>query len=400
MNIPVESCGSVLSLTSGDHSRSAVLRRHLTWAAVALAALAFTAIHASGQNAANADAAYNGWLQAYLIRSGRQAYFCNSLTDRKRAFMWGQAYLITGVEDAYDRNNAADRKQLVVDLLNTFIANEITHDSNKNLAWDKWNDDLEWAIIALIRGYQITGNPVYRDAAVKNWNVVYARGWDSTYDGGIWENMDNVPKGGKGCLSNYPQIMSGCMIYESTHNADLLTKCKAIYDWARPHLFDPASGRLYEDWGPNGRNDKSDDNVYNSGLFINAANSLYRITRTGGYLNDARLAAAHQIKRYPVMTQDHPANGDFGADQFVRALSLLARQNDLWITYQPYLQTQCMNAWNHRRTDYNFSANNWSVPTTSTGDLSAMEVEGSIVVQAVTQLDPAGVPFSVFGPGH
>ena len=304
------------------------------------------------------------------------------------------------MEDAYERNNAPDRKQLVADLLNTFIANEITPDREKNLAWDKWNDDLEWAIIALIRGYQITGNPAYRDAAVKNWNVVYARGWDNTYGGGIWENMDNVPKGGKGCLSNYPQIMSGCLLYESTKNADFLTKCKAIYDWARPHLFEASSGRLYEDWGPEGRNPSSDDNLYTSGLFINAANALYRVTKTPGYLNDARQAANHQISRYPVLTQDHPANGGFGADQFVRALSLLGRQNNLWATYQPYLQTQCTNAWNHRRTDYNFSANDWSSPTPATANLSAMEVEGSVVVQAVTQLTPSAAPYSVFGSGH
>ena len=372
--------------------------RCLTGGAAALAA--FTATSVSGQNAANADAAYNGWLQAYLIRSGRQAYFCNSLTDRERAFMWGQAYMITGVEDAYERNNAPDRKQLVADLLNTFMAKDITPDPNKTLAWDKWNDDIEWALIALIRGYQITGNTAYRDAAVKNWNVVYARGWDNTYGGGIWENMDNVPKGGKGCLSNYPQIMAGCLIYQATSNADTLAKCKAIYDWSRPHLFDASSGRLYEDWGPDGRNDKSDDNVYNSGLFINAANALYKITRMPGYLNDARLAASHQINRYPVLTQNHPANGGFGADQFVRALSLLGRQNNLWSTYQPYLQTQCTNAWNHRRGDYNFSANDWSAPTAATGDLRAMEVEGSVVLQAVTQFAPTASTYSVFGSGH
>ena len=389
-----------MSEQPGDESTLAVFLRRLTCAAVVLAGLAFTAASAPGQTAENADAVYNGWLKAYLIRSGRQTYFCNTLTDRTRAFMWGQAYMIAGVEDAYERNNAPDRKQLVTELLNTFIENEIAHDKNKDLAWDTWNDDLQWAIIALIRGYQITGNTLYRDAAVKNWNVVYNRGWDATFGGGIWEKMDNVPNGGKGCLSNYPQIMSGCMIYQATKNADILAKCKAVYDWGRPHLFDPASGRLYEDWGPAGRNDKSDDNLYTSGLFINAANALYQITRTPGYLNDARLAASHQIKRYPVLTQDHPANGGFGADQFVRALSLLGRQNNLWGTYQPYLQIQCTHAWNNRRKDYNFTANDWSVPTTSTGDLRAMEVEGSVVLQAVTQLTPSAVTFSVFDSSH
>lgn len=44
----------------------------------------------------NADVAYDGFLKAYLITSGAGApYFCQSLTNRKRAFFWQQCYLIT-----------------------------------------------------------------------------------------------------------------------------------------------------------------------------------------------------------------------------------------------------------------------------------------------------------------
>src|SRR4051812_48798531 len=64
------------------------------------------------------DRVYDGWVNAYLIRSGGQTYFCNSLTDRERAFMWEQAYMITGVEDFYDKTKRADAKQLITDLLN------------------------------------------------------------------------------------------------------------------------------------------------------------------------------------------------------------------------------------------------------------------------------------------
>ncbi|MEO7716408.1 MAG: RICIN domain-containing protein [Capsulimonas sp.] len=366
----------------------------------ALLGLSITLAGAPGahaQNSANADTVYNGWLNAYLIRSGGQTYFCNSLTDRSRAFMWGQAYMITGVEDAYDKNKAADRKQLVTDLLNTFIANEITPDTNKNLAWDSWNDDLAWAIIALIRGYQITGNTAYRDAAVTNWNVVYNRGWDNTFGGGIWENMDNVPAGGKGGLSNWPMVIAGGLIYDSTGDATILSKSQSIYAWARSHAYDPNNGRVYEGWNSTGI--YGDDNAYNSGLLVNSANALYKITRTTQYYNDAVTAAAHVINKYPILNEDHPANGDFGGDQFYRGLSLFARQNNLWNTYWQWLENNAASAWNNRRTDSNVSWNNFTSPTT-TGNLRAMEAEGSVVVQAVSQINPISGVHTIFNQAN
>jgi hypothetical protein len=339
-----------------------------------------------GVDASIDDQVYDGWVNAYLIRSGGQTYFCNSLTDRERAFMWGQAYMITGVEDFYDKTKRADAKQLITDLLNTFTINELNTTPPKNLAWDSWNDDIEWAVIALIRGYMITGNTAYRDAAINNWNVVYNRGWDSTYGGGIWEDMAQVPSGGKCALSNYPQVIAGALIYNATGNTDILTKSKAIYAWSR-RLLNTTNGRLYEKWGPEGLSVTSDDNVYNSGLFVNAANALYQITKTQSYLDDAKFAAAHVISTWPILNQDKPLNGDFGADQFVRGLSLLASQNNLWGTYREYLTKQCIAAWSWRRYDSNISWNVWD-QATPTGNVRAMEAEGSVVLQAVTPSEP------------
>jgi hypothetical protein len=390
--------------TMNTHSTRKKMTSHWTkrigFAALLGLSMTFTGAHgARAQNSVNADTVYNGWLNAYLIRSGGQTYFCNSLTDRSRAFMWGQAYMITGVEDAYDKNKAADRKQLVTDLLNTFIANEITPDTNKNLAWDTWNDDLAWAIIALIRGYQITGNTAYRDAAITNWNVVYNRGWDNTFGGGIWENMaDHLQSSGnKGGLSNWTMVIAGSLIYQSTGDATILSKSQAIYSWARANVFDTTSGRVYEAVGYNGVG--GDDNAYNSGLLLNAANALYKITNNSQYFNDATLAATHVINKYPILNEDHPANGDFGGDQFYRGLSLFARQNNLWNTYWQWLENNCSSAWNNRRTDSNVSWNNFTSPTT-TGNLRAMEAEGSVVVQAVTQISPITGEHTIFNQAN
>jgi len=327
-----------------------------------------------------ADAVYAGWLKAYLVRDGGQTYFANSLTDRSMAFMWGQAYLITGVEDAYDRSQSAADKQLVRDLLVTFEKK-----NSADLSWDSWNDDTAWAIIALIRGYQITGDATYRDAATKAWDMAYKRGWDTTYGGGIWEDMDHVPSYGKCGLSNWPFVISGALINSATNDASYLTKSQQIYAWARSNLFDTTTGLVHEQIGPKGV--IGDDNAYNSGLIVNAAASLYQLTHDSQYFDDAKLAAKHVIGKYPIMTEDHPANGDFGGDQFFRGLSRFARENGLWSTYAPWLENNADAAWSHRRTDYDVSLNNFTKPTPST-NFSEMEAEGSVVVQMVTQLDP------------
>jgi MYXO-CTERM domain-containing protein len=364
----------------------------MLFASAPLLTTCFGATIANAQTSANADAVYNGWLQAYLVKSGTMTYFANSLSDRSEAFMWGQAYMITGVEDAYDENQAADRKQLVSDLLARFEVK-----NHADLSWDSWNDDAAWATIALVRGYIITGNATYLSAATQAWDMAYKRGWDSTYGGGIWENMDNVPAGGKCGLSNWPFVISGALIYQSNHDASYLTRSEAIYAWSRANVFDTTTGRVHEQVGPGGVT--GDDNAYNSGLIVNAASSLYAITQTQQYYDDAVLAAQHVIGKYPIMTEDHPANGDFGGDQFFRGLGNFARQNKLWSTYSEWLDANANAAWNNRRTDYDISLNNFTKLTPASGNLDAMEAEGSVVVQLVIQTDTttSGTPSSDAG---
>jgi predicted alpha-1,6-mannanase (GH76 family) len=342
-----------------------------------------------------ADAVYNGWKDAYLITSGdgnKTPYFCQTLANRERAFFWQQAYLIWAVEDAYDRSPSEERKQLVSDLLNKLIIQDL-----KIWTWDSWNDDLQWAMIACMRGYQITGNTLFRDVAVDNWYRVWNRGWDSTFGGGIWEDNAQIPNGGKCGLSNWPQIIPGCMMVEAladsdpVRSTDILNKCKQIYAWGRTHLWDPNTGRVYEGHYPDpSRNFSGDDNSYNYGLLTNSAASLYKITKDRMYYDDAIRVADRNIAKINaqsggIMTEDKFWNGGFGGEQLARGLAKLANENYLWDKYYPFLKANADAAWSHRRTDHNFTQNNFSMPTPTSGyDFMAMELTGSVVIQQVT----------------
>jgi len=284
--------------------------------------------------------------------------------------MWGQGFMITAVEDAYDRSNSAYRKQVVSDLLTTFIT-----DNESNWSWDSWNDDVAWAIIPFIRGYQITGNTNYLTIATQNWNMAWSRGWDNVTGGGLWENQD---KFSKAALSNDPYIISGCFIYEATKDTIYLARCKQIYTWVRASLFDPATGVVNEALTNTGTLQPS-DNAYNCGSFINAAASLYKETKDARYLADAQTAADHIVSKFGVMNQE--------ADACVRAIAKLARENNLENKYYPWLVRQCIASWVNRRTDYDISNNDWRNPTPA-GEQYAMQCVSAVTVEAVTPESP------------
>ena len=368
----------------------AAFLRSLACAAVGSTVLTLATPNAHAQNSANATTVYNGYLSAYLVTTQVNGYnyplpyIAQSITDRDRLFMWAQAYVITGLEDNYDRTRSSTDFTLINNILTSFLAQDKT-----DLTWDSWNDDIEWACIALAHGYQQTGNSAFLSAAANNWNAVYNRGWSSTLGGGILEQQADTSK----CvLSNAPFITAGGILYRITGDSNYLNKCQQVYSWMRSNCFNTSTGQVIEGVNPSGQ--ITSNNSYNGGIFLNAANTLYKLTGTAQYYNDAVLAANWVVNNHSVMTEDHPANGPFGSEEFFRALSQFAAQNNLWSKYQPWLQANCTAAWNNRRTDYNITWNNFSSPTPG-GDMQAMEGISSLIVQAVTQISPVAGPHSI-----
>lgn len=387
------------SETRNTRKSSGFLRRILCSAFIA-APLLLGGNQASAQNGANADAAYNGFVNAYVVRANVNGhnyplpYICNSLTDRNYAFMWQQNYMIQGLQDAYDKNyTSASRRQLVIDLINTSMTQD-----HSDLTWASWNDDIEWASMTRIRGYHQFGVTAWRDSAVQNLNAVWNRGWSNDLGGGLWIRHDIHDS--KCVLSNAPWIIAAGMVYRATGDTSFVTRSEQIYAWMRSRCFNANTGQLVEGIGSNnnvlGQNSPTPTwsgtgNYYNNGIFLNAANTLYKITGNVSYYNDALKAANWVVNNNAILTQNHPNNGPFGSEKFFRALSLFAAQNGLWSTYEPWLQANCTASWNRRRTDYNITWNNYGA-NTPTGNLLSMEMISSVIVQAVTQISPIAGP--------
>lgn len=346
-----------------------------------------------------ADQALNAYNQAFLVQANGQTFYKDSLTNSTYAYMWGQAIEIQMVEDAYDRTKSPARLQLVTNLLNAFLANN----NGSDWSWDSWNDDVEWAILPFIRGYQMTGNQTYLYAASNNWYMVWNRGWETTIGGGgIWEEMNS--KFSKCALSNDPFMISGCMLYKATGNPDYLAKCQTDYAWVRSNLFYATNGQINEGITTNrvvsGNTTnfqlQVSDNVYNSGTFVNAANSLYQLTGTASYLSDALLAANHVVSNNAIIYNDGRA-GTTWQDEFVRGLGCLARDNNLWNVYYPWMANNAAAAWNARRPDLNITWNDWST-TTIIDDSYSLECISCPVVQQILPTVIYGAPVFTLQP--
>ncbi len=311
-----------------------------------------------------ADAAFDAWNAAFLVRSNGQTYYSRTLSDRgvESEGSWVFALDIETAEDAYERTRSPLHLRLVNDLLNGFLAQ-----NNGNWADNTWNDDMGWMSLALVRGYQITGNKAFLDKAIYAWNLAYDRGWDTKYGGGgVWENMDNFVHGdGKAdklALSNDPFVNSGVTLYQITGDPAYLTKAKAMYGWVRDNVFDKTSGQVNEGvkW-PIGKPDggwlENSANVYNSGSFIEAANQLHRITGDPMYYNDAQLAINFVINKTPVLNNNGGFQNQWGY-RFIKGLNQFATDNNQWPQYETWMRNNAKSAWS-KRNDLNLTGNNW-----------------------------------------
>ncbi len=349
------------------------------------------------QNTANADAMYNGYLNTYLYNANGQTYPTTSITNRSNMGGWGEAYVIGGLEDAYNRDKDGTRQALISQLLNTYVTVNFTNQNSTNMSWDSYNDDIAWGTLALARGFQITHNQTYLTDAENVWNLGWSRGWDSTVGGGIWETspVSANSNDSKCTLSNLSFVPSGIILYQATGNTTYLNESEQIYAWVRSHLFNTSTGQVNECVHPTYTD--TDTNVYNSGLLVNAAAYLYRITGNTQYYNDALLAANFQIKLHPIMNVDYPQNGPFGGDQYFRGLSNFARWNDLWSTYSTWFENNGNDAWNNRDAARNIAWNTITSPTPTNSDILSMESLSPMVLQQVSQIQAIAQPFNFSG---
>ncbi|KAL8779189.1 MAG: hypothetical protein Q9203_001544 [Teloschistes exilis] len=350
-----------------------------------------------GQN--DAETMYNAFNNVFLTRpGGGDVYYKTAINNADRGGTWSGSLDILGAEDAYERTGDPEKKDLVNDLLTTWLKyNPIPW------SWDGWNDDIGWFSLALIRGYQMTGDQPFLDTAKYGFDYAFGRGWETQHnDGGIWEEnpeysaRENPPRAAtKEALANDSLGKVACMIYQSTHDEGYLEKGKQIYAWVSTHLFDSETGQVNTGVNQSGKVDTGTA-AYNQGTFLDYANLLYEITGNRDYYNDAKRAIDFGRDKLTVNgVFNNPAGYlNTWADEMARGAGHFVRDSGLWSEYYSWIKQNADAIVQNRRTDLGLTWNAWAQPTP--GD-SALTANNFVSAMAWLQFTPAMQPNEIGG---
>ncbi|WP_444104897.1 glycoside hydrolase family 76 protein [Bacteroides sp.] len=350
-----------------------------------------------------ADSSFYYYNKAFLLEKNNSkdglTYYRENQTSNHWAYFWNQALIILMVEDRYECRKDESLKPLLTNLLDAFRQHEKNPQTNDIMDWT-WNDfqdDLLWAGLAFIRGYQITGNERFLEQAKWDWEFLYNRGYDTALGGGLWWSIDKADKSG---LSNNPAISMACYLYEATGNQTYLDQAKDIYNWVYTTLREP-NGAVDEKISKDGVRPRS-YNVYNVGAFIEAANALYRITKNEIYAQHAKesiqFVMRDKVDENGIMSKWH-RDGTWQSE-FARGMGLFVKDNNLWdyqadytserkpITYYEWMRKNAIAAWETRERVNNITFNEWAKQTPlipETGKTwTAMEMVSAVVMTQVT----------------
>jgi autotransporter-associated beta strand protein len=328
----------------------------------------------------DANTIFNSYSNAFYVLSGTNAWFKDNQTSgnnhNNATYFWGQANEVECVLDAYEWTSNSTYKPMISNLLYGFT---FSNNNGTNWSWDPFNDDIMWACMAFARGYLDTGNTTFRDIAKFNFDLCYARGWDTSQGGMFW----TIGQTNKVAAANGPAAIAAYLLYQDYNDTTYLLKATNIYNWERSNLFVPASGMIFDGMHVGG-SASGGATTYNQGTFIGAANFL-------GLTNDAVLAANYTMNSMTtagILPQYGTNNNNSGFNAiFFRWMARFMKTRGLQSNYQPWLQDNANAAWNLRRTSDNLSWCQWRQPTAAGVSLYSWDCIAS--TEALQVLDPS-----------
>jgi len=290
------------------------------------------------------------------------------------SYFWTQAEIIEGAIDAYNRTGDVGNQNQIIALLNGFSS-----DNGTSWSGNIYNDDICWACIAYLRGYQATGNTTFRTIAKANYDMMYARAWDTTFGGGLWWTTD---KGGKNACVNGPGAIVAYLLYTTLNDSSYLTKAQNIFNWEKATLFNTSNGAIYDNITTGGVNTWS--STYNQGTFIGAANYL-------GDTASAKLAADYLMGAGGLLPDYGIAGNNSGFNSIgLRWVAKFMKDRNFQNNYLAWLQFNANNAFRNRRASDALSWCRLAYPTPG-GLLDSWSCLDSVVA---LQVVPPSFPYN------
>ena len=197
-------------------------------------------------SAGNAQAAWSGYQNAYLYLEpdGYSRIFVQKQGSTTPEGLWKFAEEIECAEDAYNENPTTTNKNMVQSLLDGFL-----YLHGDDWTSDAWNDDLDVAIIAMARGYLITGTSRWLTDAEYNFSNINKTGvWDRAQagDGGLCEKTVNPPYCYENSSANWTFVWAGNILYSITGNSAYKTEKDSVYSWAKANLYNSTTHQIYD----------------------------------------------------------------------------------------------------------------------------------------------------------
>jgi predicted alpha-1,6-mannanase (GH76 family) len=243
---------------------------------------------------ATATKAFNDWYNGYKI-------------EEHKGF-WDQAEMMETVLDAYEVTKDPVYKDRFAKLFTNFITNH-----KEDWMYNKYNDDITWAVLFSVRGYLLTGNKTYLDKAKDQYDKMYARAFTNTYGGGLIWFQGKTSK--NACIVG-PATVAACYLAEATGDKTYYDKAIAMYTWSKVYLLNTATGKVKDNVDANRVTGKyRTSNVsftYNEGTYLGAATMLYKYTKEYTYLDEAQKIA--QFTRDSIYRGKVMNNEDSGGD--------------------------------------------------------------------------------------
>ncbi|MGH8022167.1 MAG: glycoside hydrolase family 76 protein, partial [Limisphaerales bacterium] len=322
------------------------------------------------QAAGMAFGAYNSHF--YVNDHGLGYYKQN--TDGGRSRFWVRAEEIEMIEDDYDRTHSDLARRQIRQAMAGFVKGH-----GGDWTTNRYNDDIAWMTIASARACQDTGQKAYGILAKRNFDAVYARGYDNVLGGGLYWTTD---KGGKNACVNGPAAIAACLLCQICGDKSYLAKAQAIFNWERRALFTSA-GAVHDHMSVGGHVARKVF-TYNEGTFIGAADLLWKMTGNTNYLGDARLAA-NFTRRVLCWNGTLPAYGSGDPAGFngifMRWMARFLDDSRLWPQFYGWMALNADAAWRVRRGD-GLSWQDWSAPTPA-GTLGSWNCSDSVVALLV-----------------
>ena len=197
-------------------------------------------------------------MDAYLAK-----YYDNGRFEN--ADFWDEAEIFEILDDAYLITKNERYVTLIDETYERFIK-----DRGNDWAYNIYNDDIMWAVIAMTRAYFLTGKEKYLETAKLNYDKTYARAYSDDLGGGLFWRADNHSK--NACVEG-PGAIAACLLGKATGDASYYEKAKGIIEWTVKTLYEE-NGKVYDCIGMDGGINKW-SSTYNQGTFLGANILLY-----------------------------------------------------------------------------------------------------------------------------